>query len=186
MFGQSPSPKTKLLIPLVVGAAVLVAGYEGWSAWRALDARSWVPVSGRVTQCKVERTPLAWWQKGGRRRGRRSRRTHNSKFVFEYGYSYEGVRYHNSNISHGGFENLWAPGVKRDYPQGRGLTVYVNPDNPKEAILKPGFQRAGVIAASVSVMILVFAVGNALLTYQAVTSRDPEPSLNPQTGVPAT
>ena len=32
----------------------------------------------------------------------------------------------------------WADDADEDYPPGQEVTVYVNPDNPSEAVLEPG------------------------------------------------
>lgn len=58
----------------------------------------------------------------------------------EYDYTYEGRTYsgHVVSFSKDNSCSSWADEADEDYPPGEEVTVYVNPENPSEAVLEPG------------------------------------------------
>jgi hypothetical protein len=58
----------------------------------------------------------------------------------DYEYTYDGKTYNGDVVSYSKDNSCdsWSGNADDDYPEGKEITVYVNPDNPYEAVLEPG------------------------------------------------
>jgi hypothetical protein len=128
-------PKKRLpIIPLVLILGGLVAcisatlaGYQGLrkSILAGLATRDWPTTSGEAYSARISTAHLFLWP--------------NHQAVFApYYYNVNGNRYSNFRYDvHGVF--VGSEAQVKEYRQGLGnITVHYNPDDPSEAVLKPG------------------------------------------------
>lgn len=103
-------------MPLILGVLIM-----GPKMAKAVWAKSWDQVDGRITACQ--------------------RATNQQPYKFRYWYRYKGKQYESRRIVIGGMVKTENGGtVFEEYPLGTEVTVYVNPRNPEEAVLVPSFR----------------------------------------------
>ena len=92
-----------------------------------LDTNDWTPVEGVITDSGVD---TSWDDEGG---------TTYCLWV-EYEYTIENRTYDGNRLSYSKDGNCdsWSENADEEYPPGKNVTVYVNPDNHEEAVLQPG------------------------------------------------
>jgi hypothetical protein len=94
---------------------------------------TWLPVPGRIVESRVDQ---------GYRGGKTAR--------IRYTYQHQGVTFESRRIAP--FE-FWsnvssaADNFVEKYPSGQTLTVYINPNDPKEAVLEPKNQRLAAVVS---------------------------------------
>jgi hypothetical protein len=130
--------------PMVVGltAMGLVTLLFGWGMHRqAAAARRWPQVTARITRSEVDEF-----------RGsldNDSKRTTLYRPQLAYTYEFNGVSYTGSQASLGAKVTSNSAGYAKKlvakYPEGRTFMVYVNPQNPSEAVLSPAVAAAWLI-----------------------------------------
>ncbi|MDE0708091.1 MAG: DUF3592 domain-containing protein, partial [Candidatus Poseidoniales archaeon] len=96
-----------------------------------LGTDEWTPVDGVIIDSGVN-TEVSQDSEGG------SSTTYC--LWVEYEYTIENRTYGGSKLSYSkeGSCNSWSENADDDYPSGKNVTVYVNPDNHEEAVLLPG------------------------------------------------
>jgi len=96
-----------------------------------LGTDEWTPVDGVIIDSGVN-TEVSSDSEGG------SSTTYC--LWVEYEYTIENRTYGGSKLSYSkeGSCNSWSENADDDYPSGKNVTVYVNPDNHEEAVLQPG------------------------------------------------
>ena len=95
-----------------------------------LDTADWTPVDGIITDSGVEVQTTS--DEDG---------TSTTYCLWvEYDYTIENRTYDGSTLSYSKEGNCdsWSSDADDEYPPGKNVTVYVNPDNHEEAVLQPG------------------------------------------------
>ena len=94
----------------------------------------------------------------------------------DYEYTYDGKTYNGDVVSYSKDNSCdsWSGNADDDYPEGKEITVYVNPDNPYEAVLEPGLSGVdfGVCCVLPFPLIGIFMVAMMLKsTFRVVSSK---------------
>ena len=116
------------VITLVVcTASVFVTGWIVGGITADLGTADWTPVGGVITDSGVDTS-----------HGEEGDTTYC--LWVEYDYTIENRTYDGSMLSYTKEGNCdsWSENADDDYPPGKNVTVYVNPDNHEEAVLQPG------------------------------------------------
>jgi hypothetical protein len=107
---------------------VFVTGWIVGAIAADLETGDWTPVAGVITESGVD---ISQSDEGS-----------NTYCLWvEYDYTIENRTYDGSTLSHsrdGSCSSLDA-NADDEYPPGKNVTVYVNPDNPDESVLLPGW-----------------------------------------------
>ena len=138
------------VITLVVcTASVFVTGWIVGAIAADLETGDWTPVDGIITDSGVDEsydqndegsTSYCLW--------------------VEYEYTIENRTYDGSTLSHsrdGSCSSLDA-NADDEYPPGKNVTVYVNPDNPDESVLLPGWSGIDILMCCFFIFPLVAIV----------------------------
>ncbi|HJM41486.1 MAG TPA: DUF3592 domain-containing protein [Candidatus Thalassarchaeaceae archaeon] len=116
------------VITLVVcTVSVFVTGWIVGAIAADLETDDWTPVDGVITESGVD---ISQSDEGS-----------NTYCLWvEYDYTIENRTYGGSTLSYTKEGNCdsWSENADADYPPGKNVTVYVNPDNHEEAVLQPG------------------------------------------------
>jgi hypothetical protein len=106
-------------------------------------ARRWPKVSGRITRSEVDEF------RG--RIGDDSPLTTLYRPLIAFAYEYNGIKYSGDHAAQAGKVTsnsaFFAKRAVATYPPGKVIEVYVNPQNPSEAMLKPGTGAAWLVLA---------------------------------------
>ena len=130
---------------LVVGIVCTIIGvvmaYVGFDTYRdGKETESWTETSGRVLSSTIDESTRTT-----RRNGRtETTTTYTPKVTYEY--TVDGVSYVGDDIradDHGGNYSR-ASDIVGQYPTGLETTVYYDPDQPKDAVLKRGAESTQV------------------------------------------
>jgi hypothetical protein len=123
-----------------------------------LDTNDWTPVDGVVTNSSVS-----------------SHRSEGSMVYclnVDYEYTIDGTTYQGDKISYSSDAscNSWSENSDEDYPEGKEITVYVNPSNHREAVLDTGL--SGVDFSNLCICLfplvgLVLLYGSAKATFSS-------------------
>ena len=117
------------VITLVVCiASVFVTGWIVGAITADLGTADWTPVGGVITESGVDTS--------------QSDEGSNTYCLWvEYDYTIENRTYDGSTLSYSkeGNCNSWSENADYEYPPGKNVTVYVNPDNHDESVLLPGW-----------------------------------------------
>ena len=135
-------------IPPTVSAGALTIGWVFTSIWCVasliatvfiggailadLGTSDWTPVDGVVIDSGVD-TQVSEDAEGG---------TSTTYCLWvEYEYTVENRTYDGQRISYSNDDSCdsWSGNADEDYPPGGEITVYVNPEDPSQAVLKPGW-----------------------------------------------
>lgn len=139
-------------IIFLAGSAAFLYGVSLFRrAWASVD---WPTAEGFVTTSRVDQTSTT-------RRGKAWYAT------IRYDYAYRDVEYEGDCVffcaRFGTGDDSAAEAICLRYWRGRKVTVYVNPDNPREAVLEPGVISGtllvlcpGLLAVNVAVAMWVF------------------------------
>jgi hypothetical protein len=117
---------------LLIGGGIGGLVYLSSAQKKARESRSWPTVKGRITQCDVVR-------KGGTT----GRGVSNVRYEIELAYSYtvDGKRFRGDRMQVFGVSHKFEDDAQehaRQYPVGKAVPVYYNPDDPEDAVLEPG------------------------------------------------
>ena len=141
-----------LILFLIGGPAIADLGTADWNATDGVitssDVRSSTDSEGGTTYC----------------------------LSVNYEYTYEWKTYYGDVVSYSKDNSCdsWSRNADDDYPEGKEITVYVNPDNPYEAVLEPGLSGVdfGVCCVLPFPLIGVFMVAMMLKnTFGVVSSK---------------
>ena len=141
-----------LILFLIGGPAIADLGTADWNATDGVitssDVRSSTDSEGGTTYC----------------------------LAVDYEYTYDGKTYYGDVVSYSKDNSCdsWSGNADDDYPEGKEITVYVNPDNPYEAVLEPGLSGVdfGVCCVLPFPLIGIFMVAMMLKnTFGVVSSK---------------
>ena len=141
-----------LILFLIGGPAIADLGTGDWNATDGVitssDVRSSTDSEGGTTYC----------------------------LAVNYEYTYDGKTYYGDVVSYSKDNSCdsWSRNADDDYPEGKEITVYVNPDNPYEAVLEPGLSGVdfGVCCVLPFPLIGIFMVAMMLKsTFRVVSSK---------------
>ena len=141
-----------LILFLIGGPAIADLGTGDWNATDGVitssDVRSSTDSEGGTTYC----------------------------LAVDYEYTYDGKTYYGNVVSYSKDNSCdsWSGNADDDYPEGKEITVYVNPDNPYEAVLEPGLSGVdfGVCCVLPFPLIGIFMVAMMLKsTFRVVSSK---------------
>lgn len=125
----------------------------GWPQFKyAYESKKWPQTSGIITQSKVN----SWIKEG------------DSKYEARINYNYEidGKKYNSGKIrtsgSYSGSNITRAKELVNEFPIGKNVDVFYDPEVPDSAILKPGV--SGIDIIMVLFPLLFFIIGIAVLT----------------------
>ena len=110
---------------VIVALSVLAFAWLLWS--RVQQQRSWIPVTGTITNSGVALT------------------TGDYVPIVTYEYSVNGRTYQGERIASLRITYNWRGPSRRmaaRYPKGQAVTVYVDPEYPISSVLEPGGDRA--------------------------------------------
>lgn len=120
-----------LVLAFVLAAVV---GGVGFFAIRGVMSqfavRDWKPVQAQIDASRVEVTQST---------GRRGRKRTHHEFKVSYSYEVDGQRFASQMVDAAGdpFRSYgYAQARLNEYPGGKAVTAYFNPQNPREAVLK--------------------------------------------------
>ena len=123
-----------LTIAMLAGGIFLVV-WGGNELKGAYKSRSWPSTQGEITSSYI--------QKQVNRKTNTNRTTTSFSAKVHYRYLVGGTTYSGDRIRFGGTysggKRSLAKKVADSYPKGKKVTVYYDPENPKEAVLKTGF-----------------------------------------------
>jgi hypothetical protein len=148
-------------------AVVTAAGVSTWQAWRTRDFR---PVPGAILSRGVSSTN----QRSTTAR-KQSRPTQFLHLVYRY--EVDGQTYDGNRIQAGTFGMASGDSLKRfgeRFPEGQQVPVYVDPDDPGNAVLVPGLSSVATMLYAISGL-----VGFGVFLLRALTT-PPKPG----TGLP--
>lgn len=137
-----------LSILLFVGVGLVV--FEGYAMSKCIAARQWPTASGEITE-SYERMSSSW-----------SPRRRNGGLVLHYSYRFNGKRYSSDQIDFGGlarFVSFNRSSIVAMYPKGKRVTVFVNPDEPSQAVLEKEFPLSGVLGLGIGVSMAIICAG---------------------------
>ena len=132
-----------------IGAALLCL--ESHNLTKANHSVSWSSTDGIILHTDYERSSVG-------------RKLSNAPYV-TYRYQVQGESYISSVRSFG--DGLSSAEVFEQYPSGRGVTVYYDPENPQEATLVKGVGSRTATGVRYAQRILV--LGLVILAYVAIT-----------------
>ncbi|MBN1416262.1 MAG: DUF3592 domain-containing protein [Bacteroidales bacterium] len=151
------NPVTMGIIFAIIGGAIFIF-FALPPLQYAAASKSWPAVPGTITRSEVK-----VWQRDGN--------THYEPDI-AYSYMVEGKRYSSSKITvgDGSLDNnvKRAKSLQAEYPAGKEVDVYYDPDLPESAVLQPGTKSGDLMLAGISA--LFFFVG-LLAVYQGVKAK---------------
>lgn len=124
------------VVALIAGLVLIV--FTGYSAYKSTAAQSWPRTSGTITESRTSRYMTS---SSYSRRTRYKRRP-----KLRYKYHVGGKKYENGRITFTTLNllNLQFGDVKtgfyktlEQYPKGKSIVVYYNPENPQDAVVEP-------------------------------------------------
>lgn len=154
---------------------LLAAGYglrERKEYQTGLATRRWPKTQGTVLESKVRhgstRSSTGVGHSLGRRHGHGSSGTHATySFYFLYSYTVKGKEYLGHRIRVGHFTPDPDEMAKR-YPKGSIVTVYYDPDHPREAVLEPGIMHTHTVMMVTAWLLVIWLLAAMLYLLVAV------------------
>ena len=139
------------LVALVGGLILSIWGAREWQS--ALSSKDWPTVSGTVVHSELKKRLKA------RRPGQKS---HQSRTQFtpeiRYDYTVEGQSFTGDRVSYGDYSSsneAQMKAVVAQYPVGKSVTVFYDPEDPSSSLLESGF---GWTPVAISALGGVFAI----------------------------
>jgi len=120
---------------IMLGTILVFDGYLGWTACRQIRAQNYPTAAGVVTHSEVE--------------GHGGRHGNYSPNV-QYKYAVAGKTYSSNRYRFGDVYAVEgkAHQIVAEYPVGKQVPVYYNPDNPADALLQPGVDGGDLFLAT--------------------------------------
>lgn len=124
MITENKKGKESNINPLVmVLLAGIVIGFYGiYKIYKGYESQNWPATEGKIIDSRLAG----------------AKRTIGRRVFIKYEYFVKGSRYVSSQISYTLIIGDYSGSVEiiREYPKGKKVTVYYNPDNPMDAVLK--------------------------------------------------
>ena len=140
---------------LIAGLGIL--GYGGYCIYKGYESLTWPQTPGIITDSFVER------------QSRRSSGTRTSTYKYfariRYSYTINGSKgYTSSQIGYGKNEYTSRNKSKtekylRQFPVGKSVTVFYDPENPKQAVLTQGITGGALLMLAMGLFFLLAASG---------------------------
>lgn len=127
--------KWKQVIPLVAGIFFLSFGL--YEAWIAYGSSKWKAVPGSITESRLME----------KKRGKRSRTYHEPHIAYVYSSNGEQFSSNRIIIGEAAYDTLDESSHSRSsrwltqFPLGKEVTVYVNPEDPRQSVLVRGMHQ---------------------------------------------
>lgn len=168
----------------LVAASLWVLWLGGRILLRGLESQNWPATEAVVVKSEIEVKQRKEHTSTGTGSSKSTSIVVRDNFytLFAYSYRVNGTPYTSDRVSfsHAGIE-LSEHAAKRfldQYPLGAKLTAYINPDDPHDAVLKPGMNFDGMgfligMAAFIAlpgVVIIVFSVRSILKIRRNISS----------------
>lgn len=125
----------KLGVYFIVLMGVMIICTAISNIWQGADSRNWPSVSGEIIVSKIT-----------------SRSTYNgSRWQYEkfseilYAYEINGVIYRNSRVTFDGSYREFGDGLSKEFPLGKKVRVFYDPENPDICVLFTGRMPVGKI-----------------------------------------
>lgn len=148
---RNSNPKMFGLIFALIGAVILY--FWGWTPLKyAYESKNWPKTSGTITRSEVDS-----WMKDGK-----------SQYDARINYSYEvdGKKYNSTKVfssgSYSGGNVTKAKELVDEFPAGKTVEVFYDPEIPDSAALKPGVSGNDILMAAFPLLFLILGV--AVLT----------------------
>jgi len=134
---------------VVLIAVAILTGYASWLRLsRARASANWTAVEGQVEKVGIEET----WSNG------QTQYIPRVSYRFAYdGKTCIGNRISPHDLSFG--NRLKAEEAIVEYAPGEAVTVYCNPENPSDSLLRPGAERMDYLMLGLPLVFLLFAIG---------------------------
>ena len=138
-------------LALVLG--LLIACEQAVFLLRGRASRAWVRVPGRMIESEPVRSLIP---SGGDSRGR----WYPNGVRLAYEYTMRGERFVGHQSSWRGYWPSLDNVVRRAhrYPVGSEVSVWVNPDQPRQAVLEPGFGLINVVGTIIGLSLLALGL----------------------------
>ena len=120
---------------LILAGAVIFAAFFVLPVWRWSNARSWEPCSCTVVSSKLNEHRSHSSSNGHSR----TRTTYSVAITYTYTYNGQAFTSKRYNFFSGSSSRYFNRKIIAQYPAGSEGTCYVDPDNPKEAVLSIEF-----------------------------------------------
>ncbi len=109
-------------------------------------SRSWVETSAKVTASSVIKETKDWHE------------------IVSYSYIYQGDKYDNNNLTFFGVDMFkcgsekYMQNIVDEYPEGKDITIYVNPKKPQNSVVFPGCHWTQVIANILIGLVFIYFI----------------------------
>ena len=128
---------TVIILPAVFCATGLILSILGIRIYiKAKNSPGWVPTKGKVTFTMI-------------RKGMSSDQPDGCTPVVYYTYSVEGEVYESKRVKYiSSFEYISleeAEAVLKKYQVNSGITIFYNPDNPRDSVIEPGVHKENLV-----------------------------------------
>lgn len=100
----------------------------------SVRARHWIPVTGTI----IESREIP-----------KSKTSSKTYPRIRYTYEHGGQTYQSKQVRFGAFGNNEAASVVAKYPQDGNVTIFIDPQDPSEAVLEPEFQKDNLWALAI-------------------------------------
>lgn len=150
---KSRNSNSRMLGVIFTLVGALVFYFWGWPPLKyAYESKSWPVTSGTITHAEVDS-----WMKDGK-----------SQYDARINYSYEveGKKYNSTKLntsgSYSGSNMTKAKELVDEFPAGKTVDVFYDPEVPDSAALKPGISGNDILLAALPLLFLI--IGLAVLT----------------------
>ncbi len=153
--GHRPLPPKK--VPGWLLFAILALGigalYNGLTLYKKnTETQQWLPVPGKIISASLI--------------GRSTKTSSGFERKITYEYVVNGHTYSSNRVAIGEMEGNYSElhkDIEKLYPAGKEVTVYYNPLNPQEAVLRPGEFRGARFVTFLGIMMVVISLAGLLL-----------------------
>ena len=147
---------TAILIIALLIAGIVMLGYGGFFIYKGYKSRNWPQTTGTIAAAYVERKTS---------RDSNTRKT-SYKYMarIRYVYKVNGRSYTNDEIGYGKNQYTSRKESKtkkylQQFPVGKPVKVFYNPENPAQAVLKQGITGGAILVLTVGIFFLLASSG---------------------------
>jgi hypothetical protein len=119
-----------------------------------LESKDWPTVDGVITQSEIEH------QTSTSGEGSDKKTTVKSYPKIAYQYRIDGQPYESTTVSFSSSSNN-AKQIVAQYPKGKTVRVYYNPDKPRQAVLVPGNSGVNFVPYIFAIVFILLGMGTA-------------------------